>query len=123
MNLLKQLLIIFVLCLCGEVISIILPFAFPSSVISLILLFILLILKWIKPEQIAEVSEYLLGIMAFFFIPSGVAIMEKYHLIRSSILPLTAIVLLTTVITFAVSGYTVLFFIKLMKRREEKKHE
>lgn len=86
-------------------------------------MFILLVLKWIKPEQIAEVSEYLLGIMAFFFIPSGVAIMEKYHLIRSSLLPLTVIIVLTTVVTFAVSGYTVLFFIKLMKKKEEKKHD
>lgn len=123
MNILKQLLIIFALCLCGEFISSLLPFAFPASVISLILLFTLLVLKWVKPEQIADVSEFLLGIMAFFFIPSGVAIMEKYHLIRSALLPLAAIVLLTTVITFAVSGYTVLFFIKLMDRKEEKKHD
>ena len=87
------------------------------------MLFALLVLRWVKPEQVAGVSEYLLGIMAFFFIPSGVAIMEKFELIRPSLLSLSIIVILTTVITFAVSGYTVLFFIKIMNKREKKKHE
>ena len=123
MKILKQLLIIFALCLCGEVISILLPFSFPASVISLLLLFVLLMCRVLKPEQVADVSDFLLGSMAIFFIPAGVAIMEKYELIRDSFIPLLIITLVTTVLTFATTAYTVLFLIKLMKKREEKRNE
>lgn len=122
MNILKQLLIIFLLCLCGEVVSALIPFAFPASVISLLLLFLLLLFKLIKPEQIADTSDFLLRIMALLFIPAGVAVMEKYELIRNSIVPLIIIVLITTVLTFVITGYTVLFFIKIMKKKEAEKH-
>lgn len=122
MKILKQILIIFSLCLFGELIAYLLPFAFPSSVISLLLLFILLLCRILKPEQIAQVSDFLLSSMAMFFIPAGVAIMEKYELIKDSLLPLIIITFSTTIITFAVTAYTVLFFIKLMKKREEKRN-
>lgn len=122
MNILKQLCTIFILCLSGELISSMLPFAFPASVISLILVFLLLFFKAVKPEQIADVSDYLLSIMALFFVPAGVAIIEKFDLIKSSLLPLFVITVVTTILTFAVTGYTVKFLIKLMKKMEEKRH-
>lgn len=122
MNILKQLCTIFILCLFGELISSLLPFAFPASVISLILVFLLLFLKVIKPEQIADVSDYLLSTMAIFFVPAGVAIIEKFHLIKSSLLPLILITIVTTILTFAVTGYTVKFLIQRMTKMEEKKH-
>lgn len=119
MNILKQLFLIFTLCLCGEVISSLLPFAFPASVISLLLLFLALFFKVIKTEQIKEISDFLLGTMALYFIPAGVGIMEKYALIKSSIIPLLIITIVTTILTFVVTGYTVLFCIKRMKKKEE----
>lgn len=123
MDILKQLFLIFLLCLCGEIISDLLPFAFPASVISLLLLFLLLILRILKKEQVAKVSDFLLNTMAFFFIPAGVSIIEKYELIKDSLFPLFIITIITTVFTFVVTGYTVSFFIKLMKKREARKHE
>lgn len=123
MQILKQLLIIFLLCLIGEGISLILPFPFPASVISLILLFILLSADIIKTEQIRDISDFLLNNMAFFFIPAGVSIMEKYSFIGSSIVPILAITLITTILTFAAAGYTVSFLIKFLNRQEEKHHE
>ena len=123
MDILKQLFLIFFLCLCGEIISSLLPFAFPASVISLLLLFLLLILRILKTDQVARVSDFLLNTMAFFFIPAGVSIIEKYELIKDSLFPLFIITIITTVFTFVVTGYTVSFFIKLMKKWEARKHE
>ena len=123
MQILKQLLIIFLLCLTGEGISAILPFPFPASVISLILLFVLLSVHIIKTERIKDISDFLLKNMAFFFIPAGVSIMEKLSFIRSSIVPILAITLITTILTFCVSGYTVSFLIKFLNRREHAHHE
>lgn len=122
MNILKQLCTIFILCLFGELISALLPFAFPASVISLILIFLLLFFKAVKPEKIADVSDYLLSTMALFFVPAGVAIIEKFDLIKSSLLPLCVITIVTTILTFAVTGCTVKFLIRQMKKMEGKKH-
>ena len=42
MKLLMQLAIVFLICLLGEIIAAILPFPFPASVISMILVFLVL---------------------------------------------------------------------------------
>ena len=64
MKILTQLAIVFGICLVGECISAILPFAFPSSVIGMILLFLLMLVKIIKERHIKDVSQFLLKNMA-----------------------------------------------------------
>lgn len=120
MKLLKQLCIIFGLCLVGVGISAILPFTFPSSLISMILLLILLITKVIKPESIQETSELLLGIMAFLFVPAGVAIIEQYSFLKGKIFILILICIFTTILTFIVTAYTVTGVMKIMNKGEHK---
>lgn len=120
MKLLKQLCIIFGLCLVGIIISSILPFTFPSSLISMILLLILLITKIVKPENIHETSELLLGIMAFLFVPAGVAIIEKYSFLKGKIFILILICIFTTIITFVVTACTVTAVMKIMNKGEKK---
>ena len=66
--------IVFGVCLLGELLSKVIPI--PTSVLSMVLLFVLLLLKWIKPRHIEHFGNFLLKNMAFFFIPAGVAIME-----------------------------------------------
>jgi holin-like protein len=120
MKLIKQLCIIFGLCLVGVGISSILPFTFPSSLISMLLLLILLITKVIKLDTIKETAELLLGIMAFLFVPSGVAIIEKYSFLKGKILILIFICIFTTILTFLVTAYTVTAVMKIMNKGEKK---
>ncbi|WP_455714588.1 CidA/LrgA family protein [Anaerosporobacter sp.] len=120
MKLLKQLCIIFGLCLAGVGISAILPFTFPSSLISMLLLLTLLITKVIKLETIKDIAEFLLGIMAFLFVPSGVAIIEKYSFLKGKILILIIICIITTILTFLVTAYTVTGVMKIMNKGGKK---
>ena len=64
--------------------------------------------------------------MAFFFIPAGVGIITDFSKIRHSILPLLAVVVITTFITFAVTAVTVRSVMalqnRLMKPRGRKSH-
>lgn len=120
MKLIKQLCIIFGLCLAGVGISSILPFTFPSSLISMLLLLILLITKVIKLETIKETAEFLLGIMAFLFVPSGVSIIEKYSFLKGKILILIMICIFTTILTFLVTAYTVTAVMKIMNKGGKK---
>lgn len=106
-KLLVQIGIVFGICLVGEGISRVLPFTFPASVISMILLFLLLLSGALKVEHIREKGDFLLRNMAFFFIPSGVGLIEQADAVRGKVLPLLAVCLITTVLTFAVSAATI----------------
>lgn len=116
MKLILQIAIVFFICLMGEFISVILPFPFPSSVISMILMFALLMFKVLKPEHIKDKTDFLLKNMAFFFIPSGVGIIEHFSQIEGIIVPFLFICILTTVITFAATAYTIKGVIALQNK-------
>ena len=61
----------------AECIAAVLPFTFPSGVIGMILLFLLLLFKFIKRRHIEEVSQFVLKNISFFYIPTAVSIMES----------------------------------------------
>lgn len=107
MKLLTQIAVLFGICLLGETISVLLPFAFPATVISMILLFILLISGLLKTDQIQTTADFLLKNMALFLIPPGVGIISSLDLLGKNIVPFLLIVLITTVLTFASAAYTV----------------
>lgn len=114
MKLLIQFGIIFGVCWVGEGLSQLLPL--PGSVISMILLFLLLLTKLVKPAHIAEKSDFLLKNMAFFFIPAGVAIMESLGILWENLIPFLTVCFVTMVITFAATAYTVRLVIWLQNR-------
>lgn len=107
MKLIAQIGILFGICLVGEGVARLLPFAVPASVLSMILLFVLLLIQWLKPDHIQQQSDFLLKNMAFFFIPAGVAIMNQFAAIRNVALILLLISLLSTVVTFGATALTV----------------
>lgn len=107
MNLMVQISIVFIVCLMGEGVARLLPISFPASVISMIILFILLLSKLLKPGHIKQKTDFLLKNMAFFFIPAGVTIMENYEFLKGSILQLLIICLVTMILTFVATAYTV----------------
>ncbi len=122
MNIMAQLAVILGVCLAGEGIAALIPVAFPSSVVSLILLMILLLTGVVKERQIQAVSGFFIANMAFFFIPSFVGTLEHAELLISQALPLLLIVGLTTPVVYLVTGWTVQLLLLVM-RRKEKDHD
>jgi len=122
MKIFKEILIILTICLVGEIIAKILPFDFPSSVIGLLLLLLLLMAKIVRPQQIKETSEFLLHNMAFFFVPAGVYIIGSFNAIKHSVIPLLAVCLLTTIITFVITVYTIMLVMKLTSKKRRKRN-
>jgi holin-like protein len=119
MKIIRQIGIIFTVCWLSQVIAEFLPFDFPSSVIGMIFLFICLLTGMLKIEHIQEKSDFLLGNMAFFFVPAGVSIMNYFDILKSSAVQLLIICIVSTVITFAVTAYSVKLTMKLMDRRKK----
>lgn len=120
MKLLLQIAVVFGICLVGEGLAALLPIPFPASVISMILLFLLLLFRVLRPHHIREKADFLVKHMAFFFIPAGVGIMEQFSLLQGSLLPLLLVVVLTTLLTFAATAFTVRGVLALQRRLSKK---
>lgn len=119
MSFFRQLIRIFSLCLIGDLVSQILPFPFPGSVIALILLFLLLSFKAIKPEQINIVADFLLKNMAFVFVPSTVSIIAYMDVLSDILWKFLLICCVTTVFTFYCTAYSVKLAMYLLNKRKE----
>ena len=85
-----------------------------------LLLLVLLVSGLIKDEQLSQVGDYLLANMAFFFIPAGVGILESYALILDKLPQILLICLLSTVITFFATAYTVKGMVRILGKKEER---
>lgn len=116
MAILTQIGVVLGVCLVGELVAQVLPFPFPSSVIAMVLLFVLLCAKVIKPHHIRQKGDFLLKNMAFFFIPAGVGILENFDRLKANLLPFLAVCVLTTFITFFVSAMTVRAMMALQRK-------
>ena len=121
MRILKQIGFIFGICLVGQIIAELIPVPFPGSVMSMVLLFILFMLNWANPEKVKNVNDFLLENMSFFFVPSAVSIITKYDLIKNSIVQILIICVVSFVVTFAVTAYTVTFVMKIQERFRRKR--
>ena len=108
MKIIRQIGIIFTVCWLSLVIEKLLPFTFPASVFTGVL----------KIEHIQEKADFLLGNMAFFFVPAGVSIMNYFDVLKHSIVQLVFVCIISTIITFAVTAWSVKLTLRLMKSRK-----
>lgn len=107
MKYLRQLAIILVICFLGEALSRLLKIPVPGNVLGMVILLISLLSGVIKLEAIEDVTEFLLKHLAFFFVPAGVGIIGSMDIIAKNLFPILAVILLSTIVVFAVTGITV----------------
>lgn len=108
--------IVFSLVIVSELISRSIAFPIPVSIVGILILLGLLLTKVIKITHIEEISKFFLQNMGFFFVAAGVSIMGKYQLISNVLVQFALIVLVTTVITFAITGISVKYAIVLQNK-------
>lgn len=122
MKIIKQIGIIFTICWLSTVVEKVIPFPLPASVIGMILLFLLLLTGLLKIEHVREKSDFLLANMAFFFIPAGVNVINYLDILQANWLPLLIICVITTILTFAATAYSVRFTMYLLSKRKGGRH-
>ena len=120
MKILMQLAIILLICLLGEVIAAVLPFPFPASVISMLLVLALLLWGPLKIYHIQKQADFLLDNMGFFFVPPTVAIIGYLGYMEGKIALIVLICFVTVFTTFAVTAWTVSAMMKRETRRKER---
>ncbi len=118
MKIIRQIGIIFTVCWLSILVEKSLPFSFPASVIGMLLLFICLLTGILKIEHIQEKADFLLENMAFFFVPAGVSIINYFDVLKSTWIQLVVICVISTVVTFVVTAWSVRLTIRWMERRK-----
>ncbi|MBP1917626.1 CidA/LrgA family protein [Youngiibacter multivorans] len=113
MKVLRQLAIILGILLAGEAIRSVTKISIPGTVIGMVILFLGLMTKVIKPDDIGMVTKFLLDHLAFMFVPAGVGLISSLDVVGAAWLPILMIVVISTVLVVGVTGWTV----QLLKRR------
>lgn len=103
--------IIFVFLYTGKFVSTFLPVPIPGTVIGMLFLFFSLHLKLLKLESIEKAANILLVNMAILFIPPGVSLVKSLRLLEGSWIKIILIMIVTTIITIAVTGRFIQWFI------------
>jgi putative effector of murein hydrolase LrgA (UPF0299 family) len=97
---------VLLLCqLAGELIVGVLDWPVPGPVIGMALLFAGLVIKGDAPEPLTETANGLLAQLSLLFVPAGVGVMTHLTLLGNQWLPLTASLLVSTLLTIAVTGW------------------
>lgn len=123
MKILQQLATILCIALLAEGISAILPFSFPANVIGLLLLLLFLLCGIVKEEQVDTVSLFLMANMAFFFVPGGVGIIRYADLFLSQWWKFAILYLVTLVLVFWSTAWTVMGVMRLIRNKKLKAQE
>ena len=118
MGIMAQIGIVLAVCLVGEGIAALLPIPFPASVISMVLLFLLLAAKLLRPHHIKEKSNFLIPNMACFFVPAGVGILRYADVLWANLLPLLAICFITTPLVYGVTAWAVQLTMRAIQKKE-----
>lgn len=107
MAILRALLTLLVAQLLGEVLHRLLHLPLPGPVLGMALLAAGLLLRGGEPDAaLVKTSETLLRWLPLLFVPAGVGVFSYLHALHAGLLPITAGLVLSTVLTFAVTGWT-----------------
>lgn len=117
MRIMGEISILFGICLLSEGVAALLPFPFPASVISMLILTALLLSGAVKPRHIQLLSGFFIANMGMFFIPSLVGSLEYAQVLKASFLPFLFITLATTPVVYLVTAWTVQLLVRRLGRK------
>ena len=109
MKIILQVALLFGICWLSQCVEAVLPFSLPASIIGMAALLVLLGVGVIRTEHIQEKSDFL-------FVPAVVSIMNYTDVLRSNLVALVVICLVSAVVTFAVTVWAVRLTIRWMER-------
>lgn len=119
MKYLTQFLRILAFTLAGELLQRLVPLPIPASVYGLVLLFAALNTGLVKLEQVKDAGGFLISILPILFISPAVGILDNWEAIRGALIPILALTLLSTVLTFGIAGRAT----QAMMGKEEKPND
>lgn len=119
LKLLRQFLIIIAVSFAGEVLHEFLPLPVPASIYGLVLMLLLLMTGVLKLEAVQDAGKFMIEIMPVMFIPAGVGLVTAWGELKSVLVPVLVITVVSTIVVMAAAGRTTQAVIR--HERKEKK--
>lgn len=120
MKYLPQLCIISLFSFLGEVCHWLIPAPIPASIYGMVLLFLALALKILPIRLVKDVGGFLTGILPLLFVVPIVDLLDYWDTFRSAFFPIVLIVVVSTAVVFAVSGWVTQLL--LQNKEQEERH-
>lgn len=120
MKYMKQFGIVLVITLVAEFMEKWIPLPVPASIYGLGIMLALLVSGRLKVEEVKGCADFLIEIMPLMFIHAAVGLMDSYHELEGILLPIIAIVVVTTVVVMAVTGKCAQGIIRKKGKRENR---
>lgn len=102
----------------GELLSMIIRGFIPGSVLGMILLFLCLFFKVMKPENVRQTATVITKNMALFFVPAAVGLMAYTGLLSQSFMAIAFAIVISTILTIVTVALVQERFEKRRKKGE-----
>ncbi|MCO7121792.1 CidA/LrgA family protein [Ihubacter massiliensis] len=107
MKYLAQFGIILAVTFAGELLNRFIPAPIPASIYGLVILLVLLLTGIVKVGHIKETSDFLIAVMPLMFVPPAVGLMESWGVLSGKLLPILAVLVISTIFVMAVTGLVI----------------
>lgn len=117
MKYLRQVTLIFIFAFLGELLRLLIPLPIPASIYGMLLLFFSLSAKIVKVESVKAAGSFLTSILPLLFVPPVVSLLDCWDYVRSHIVGILLIFVLSSFLCFGISGRITQY---LIRRKENK---
>ena len=109
--------------LAGEALTQLFRLPIPGPVLGMGLLFLVLFFpKWL-PEELRQTAQAVLQHLSLLFVPAGVGILQHIHRVSQEWLPITLALVLSAVITVAVTALTIRALARLTRASDHNEEQ
>ena len=115
MKYLPQIILIVLFSFLGELLHFLIPIPIPASIYGMVLLFLALSLKIIPVKAVKETGSFFTSLLPLLFVGPIVSLLDHWEHLKDNLIPMLLIVLVSTVVVFAVSGWVTGLIIKSRK--------
>ena len=116
MHFINGITILLIYQLAGEISVRLLGLPIPGPVLGMVMLFVTLLLRGRAGDSLDTASTALLSHLSLLFVPAGVGMMVHFERIAGEWLPITIALLLSTLITMALTAAIMLGVSRLLSR-------
>jgi len=102
--------------LIGELIVVGTGIPLPGPVVGMVLLFLGLLIRGGVPEGLGRTAASLSQNLSLLFVPAGVGVMTHLSLLESEWLPISAALMVSTLLTIAVTGLAMSALVRMRDR-------
>lgn len=104
MKYIRQFLMILAISFVGELCKYLLPFPIPASIYGMAIMFMGLMTGLVKLEHVRDTGKFLIEIMPLMFIPAGVGLITSWEILKTVLVPVCIITVVTIVTVMAATG-------------------